>query len=214
MRCRPKGRASKQLKSATTRRHSNPRRIVETKQPVLVYQLCEIDRTKTGLEPRIQAFSMLAGTPDQLVVPGRRYRHLRTPCRDRKRSQCERIYQSPRVTHRTVLKRWFWRSAGRIDCFAFAVAGRALIADGKAAGPKRKTFVFANNRLERECDLDDCRNDRTLLVCDAGNSRPQMTIPSIVSAVRNRLCASERSAIRSASANTIGAGVRADCRDG
>ena len=27
-------------------------------------------------------------------------------------------------------------------------AGRALIADGKAAGPKRRTFVFVNNRLE------------------------------------------------------------------
>jgi len=27
-------------------------------------------------------------------------------------------------------------------------AGRALIAEGKAAGPKRKTFVFVNNRLE------------------------------------------------------------------
>ena len=28
------------------------------------------------------------------------------------------------------------------------VAGRALISEGKAAGPKRKTFVFVNNRLE------------------------------------------------------------------
>ena len=27
-------------------------------------------------------------------------------------------------------------------------AGRALIEAGKAAGPKRKTFVFVNNRLE------------------------------------------------------------------
>ncbi len=27
-------------------------------------------------------------------------------------------------------------------------AGRALIAEGQAAGPKRKTFVFVNNRLE------------------------------------------------------------------
>jgi len=27
-------------------------------------------------------------------------------------------------------------------------AGRALIAEGQAAGPKRKTFVFANNRME------------------------------------------------------------------
>lgn len=27
-------------------------------------------------------------------------------------------------------------------------AGRALIAEGVAAGPKRKTFVFVNNRLE------------------------------------------------------------------
>jgi hypothetical protein len=27
-------------------------------------------------------------------------------------------------------------------------AGRALIAEGKAAGPKRRTFVFVNNRLE------------------------------------------------------------------
>ena len=27
-------------------------------------------------------------------------------------------------------------------------AGQALIAEGKAAGPKRKTFVFVNNRLE------------------------------------------------------------------
>jgi len=26
--------------------------------------------------------------------------------------------------------------------------GHALIAEGKAAGPKRKTFVFVNNRLE------------------------------------------------------------------
>jgi hypothetical protein len=28
-------------------------------------------------------------------------------------------------------------------------AGRALVAEGKAAGPKRRTFVFVNNRLER-----------------------------------------------------------------
>ena len=28
------------------------------------------------------------------------------------------------------------------------VAGRALIEEGKAAGPKRRTFVYANNRLE------------------------------------------------------------------
>ena len=27
-------------------------------------------------------------------------------------------------------------------------AGRALIAEGQAAGPKRRTFVFVNNRLE------------------------------------------------------------------
>jgi hypothetical protein len=27
-------------------------------------------------------------------------------------------------------------------------AGRQLIEEGKAAGPKRKTFVFVNNRLE------------------------------------------------------------------
>ena len=27
-------------------------------------------------------------------------------------------------------------------------AGRALIAEGKATGPKRRTFVFVNNRLE------------------------------------------------------------------
>ena len=27
-------------------------------------------------------------------------------------------------------------------------AGRALIAEGKAAGPKRRTFIFVNNRLE------------------------------------------------------------------
>jgi hypothetical protein len=27
-------------------------------------------------------------------------------------------------------------------------AGRRLIEEGKAAGPKRKTFVFVNNRLE------------------------------------------------------------------
>ena len=27
-------------------------------------------------------------------------------------------------------------------------AGRALIAEGRAAGPKRRTFVFVNNRLE------------------------------------------------------------------
>jgi hypothetical protein len=27
-------------------------------------------------------------------------------------------------------------------------AGKALIAEGKAAGPKRKTFVYVNNRLE------------------------------------------------------------------
>jgi glycerate-2-kinase len=26
--------------------------------------------------------------------------------------------------------------------------GRALIAEGQAAGPKRRTFVFVNNRLE------------------------------------------------------------------
>jgi len=29
------------------------------------------------------------------------------------------------------------------------MAGRALIAEGRAAGPKRRTFVFVNNRLER-----------------------------------------------------------------
>ena len=28
-------------------------------------------------------------------------------------------------------------------------AGRALIAEGKAAGPNRRTFIFVNNRLER-----------------------------------------------------------------
>jgi hypothetical protein len=27
-------------------------------------------------------------------------------------------------------------------------AGRALVAEGKAAGPKRRTFVFVNNRRE------------------------------------------------------------------
>jgi len=27
-------------------------------------------------------------------------------------------------------------------------AGRALIAEGRKAGPKRRTFVFVNNRLE------------------------------------------------------------------
>lgn len=27
-------------------------------------------------------------------------------------------------------------------------AGRGLIAEGKAAGPKKRTFVFVNNRLE------------------------------------------------------------------
>ena len=27
-------------------------------------------------------------------------------------------------------------------------AGRALIAEGKAAGPKRRTFIYVNNRLE------------------------------------------------------------------
>ena len=27
-------------------------------------------------------------------------------------------------------------------------AGRALVAEGNAAGPKRRTFVFVNNRLE------------------------------------------------------------------
>jgi hypothetical protein len=27
-------------------------------------------------------------------------------------------------------------------------AGRALIAEGQAAGPKRRTFIFVNNRLE------------------------------------------------------------------
>jgi hypothetical protein len=27
-------------------------------------------------------------------------------------------------------------------------AGRALIAEGQAAGPKRRTFVYVNNRLE------------------------------------------------------------------
>ena len=27
-------------------------------------------------------------------------------------------------------------------------AGRKLIAEGQAAGPKRRTFVFVNNRLE------------------------------------------------------------------
>jgi hypothetical protein len=27
-------------------------------------------------------------------------------------------------------------------------AGRALIAEGQAAGPKRKTFIYVNNRLE------------------------------------------------------------------
>ena len=27
-------------------------------------------------------------------------------------------------------------------------AGKALIAEGQTAGPKRKTFIFVNNRLE------------------------------------------------------------------
>ena len=27
-------------------------------------------------------------------------------------------------------------------------AGRALIAEGQAAGPKRRTFIYVNNRLE------------------------------------------------------------------
>jgi hypothetical protein len=27
-------------------------------------------------------------------------------------------------------------------------AGKALIAEGKAAGPERKTFIYLNNRLE------------------------------------------------------------------
>jgi hypothetical protein len=27
-------------------------------------------------------------------------------------------------------------------------AGRALIAEGKAVGPERKTFIYVNNRLE------------------------------------------------------------------
>jgi hypothetical protein len=27
-------------------------------------------------------------------------------------------------------------------------AGKALVADGNAAGPKRKTFIYVNNRLE------------------------------------------------------------------
>ena len=27
-------------------------------------------------------------------------------------------------------------------------AGRALVEEGKGAGPKRRTFVFVNNRLE------------------------------------------------------------------
>ncbi len=28
------------------------------------------------------------------------------------------------------------------------VAGRALIAEGQAAGPKHRTFIYVNNRLE------------------------------------------------------------------
>ena len=27
-------------------------------------------------------------------------------------------------------------------------AGRALVAEGKTAGPKRRTFIYVNNRLE------------------------------------------------------------------
>ena len=27
-------------------------------------------------------------------------------------------------------------------------AGKALVAEGKAAGPKRRTFIYVNNRLE------------------------------------------------------------------
>jgi hypothetical protein len=36
-------------------------------------------------------------------------------------------------------------SAGNPEARA---AGRALVAEGKAAGPHRQTFAFANNRLE------------------------------------------------------------------
>jgi hypothetical protein len=38
-------------------------------------------------------------------------------------------------------------------------AGKALIVEGKAAGPKRKSFVFVNNRLGGKRDFYDCRDD-------------------------------------------------------
>jgi hypothetical protein len=33
-------------------------------------------------------------------------------------------------------------------CLRAQAAGRALTAEGQAAGPKRRTFIFVNNRLE------------------------------------------------------------------
>jgi hypothetical protein len=33
-------------------------------------------------------------------------------------------------------------------CLRAQAAGRALIAEGKAAGPKQRTFIYVNNRLE------------------------------------------------------------------
>jgi hypothetical protein len=33
-------------------------------------------------------------------------------------------------------------------CLRTQAAGRALIAEGKAAGPKAKAFIYVNNRLE------------------------------------------------------------------
>jgi len=40
------------------------------------------------------------------------------------------------------------RQASKEEVPEARAAGRALIAEGKAAGPKHRTFVFVNNRLE------------------------------------------------------------------
>ncbi len=39
-------------------------------------------------------------------------------------------------------------SAIREENLEARAAGQALIAEGQAAGPKRRTFIYVNNRLE------------------------------------------------------------------
>ena len=129
----------------------DPRRIVETGQPLWVYKLCEIDLTKTGFEPCIQAFSTLAASPGRLLVPDRRRSLPRTGCGGQKRFLYVRAQQPRRVSHRTVHQPSFWcrRFAGRI-VFAFAVrlpnsrllGSRAILAVDTLRLPSRSCGIL------------------------------------------------------------------------